>query len=193
MLDAHEAREDALMREEVTAYLRQAERVATETDVELARHLLASASATVAAGERGVLTSLVPPGVRRAGPVVRWMFSRTPPGGGASRARSAASHPQHPEWVGPRDGLPAGDRDLANRACSTGRSAPRLGRLASLEAGAAPLPDELGAGGMAVLGLGLSERAGALELVRRRLEALRAVRGVLARQDGARRRLLLSR
>ena len=68
VLDAHEAREDALMREEVTAYLRQAERVATETDVELARHLLASAAGTVAAGERGVLTPLAPPGVGGPGP-----------------------------------------------------------------------------------------------------------------------------
>jgi hypothetical protein len=36
----------------------------------------------------------------------------------------------------------------------------------------------------------MSERAGALELNRRRRDALRAVRRVLARQDGARRRLL---
>ena len=44
-VDGHEARADALMREEVTAYLRQAERVATQTDLELARHLVASARA----------------------------------------------------------------------------------------------------------------------------------------------------
>ena len=189
VLDVHEAREDALMREEVTAYLRQAERVATETDVELARHLLASA--TVAAGERGVLTSLVPPGVGGPGPSSGGVFAN------AAWWRSLTSEERgqiirtHPEWVGPRDGLPAGDRDLANRALLDRAERAALGRLASLEAGAAPLPDELGAGGMAVLGLGLSERAEALELVRRRLEALRAVRGVLARQDGARRRLLL--
>ena len=49
VVDGHEARADALMREEVTAYLRQAERVATQTDLELARHLVASATGRWAA------------------------------------------------------------------------------------------------------------------------------------------------
>ena len=98
---------------------------------------------------------------------------------------------EHPEWVGPRDGLPPADRDHANRVLLDRAERAATGRLAALEAGGAARPDELGAGGAVVLGLGLSERAAALELVRRRLDALRAVRGVLSRQDGARRRLLL--
>jgi len=98
---------------------------------------------------------------------------------------------ERPEWVGPRDGLPGADRDQANRLLLDRAERAALARLAALESGAEPLPDELGGGQTAVLALGLSEGAAALELVRRRLEALRAVRGVLARRDGARRRLLL--
>lgn len=192
VLDAHEAREDALMREEVTAYLRQAERVATETDVELARHLLEAAVGCSAMGERGVLATPAPPGVSGAAalPAVdvfanaAWWRSLT------SEERGLVVR-EHPEWVGPRDGVSAADRDQANRILLDRAERAALARLAALEAGGEPLPEEVGAAWTAVLALGLSERAGAIELVRRRLSALRAVRGVLARQDGARRRLLL--
>lgn len=194
VLDAHEVREDALMREEVTAYLRQAERVATETDVELARHLLEAAVGCSAAGERGVLATLTPPpppvsgsGALPSGDVfasAAWWRSLT------SEERGHLVR-ERPEWVGPRDGLPGADRDQANRILLDRAERAALGRLAALEAGGEPLPEEVGAVQTAVLALGLSERAGAIELVRRRLSALRAVRGVLARQDGARRRLLL--
>jgi len=185
------------MREEVTAYLRQAERVATQTDLELARHLVASAAGTGAgaSGTRGVLTSLPPPGPAGAGQSgagttgdvfanAAWWRSLT------SEERGRVIR-EHPEWVGPRDGLPAADRDRANRALLDGAERAATGRLAALEGGGEALPDELGAGGSVVLGVGIAERAAALELVRRRLDALRAVRAVLARQDGARRRLLL--
>lgn len=191
VLDAHEAREDALMREEVTAYLRQAERVATETDVELARLVLAAASGCVAPGERGVLTTLTPLPLSRPGAESGDVFAN------AAWWRSLTSEErgrlvrERPEWVGPRDGLPAADRDEANRILLDCAERAAQGRIAALEAGGEPLPDEVGAGGAAVLALGLSERASALELVRGRLAALRAVRGVLSRRDGARRRLLL--
>jgi hypothetical protein len=191
VLDAHEAREDTLMRAEVTAYLRQAERVATETDVELARHLRITASGCVAAGERGVLTSLAPPPVSRPGDASGDVFANAAWWHSVTSEERGRIIRDHPEWVGPRDGLPAADRDLANRTLLDRAERAARGRIAALEAGAAARPDELGAGGAAVLGLGLSERATALELVRRRLDALRAVRGVLARRDGTRRRLLL--
>ncbi|WP_404392963.1 alpha/beta hydrolase [Humibacillus xanthopallidus] len=198
VLDSHEARADALMGAEVAAYLRQAERVATETDLDLARHLLASATGAAAAGDRGVLASLPPPGAGGSGP------SGPSPGpssgdvfANAAWWRSLTSEERgriirdHPEWIGPRDGLPPADRDHANRILLDRAQHAAAGRLAALEAGGAVRPDEVGAGGAVVLGLGLSERAAAVELLRRRLDALRAVRGVLSRTDGARRRLLL--
>ncbi|TQM58508.1 alpha/beta hydrolase [Humibacillus xanthopallidus] len=191
VLDAHEVREDALMREEVTAYLRQAGRVATETDADLARHLVEAAGGCLAPGERGVLTSLPPPPVSGPGHPSADVFAN------AAWWRSLTSEErrqlvqERPESVGPRDGLPGADRDQANRILLDRVERAARGRLAVLEAGGEPLPEEVGAGGSAVLALGLSERAGALELVRGRLDALRAVRAVLGRQDGARRRLLL--
>ena len=207
VLDSHEARADALMREEVAAYLRQAARVATETDIELARHLTASATGTAPAGDRGVLASLPPPAAAGAGP--SGGSGAGPPSGPASGPssgdvfanaawwRSLTSEErgrvirEHPEWVGPCDGLPPADRDHANRVLLDRAERAATARLAALEAGGSARPDELGSGGAVVLGLGLSERTAALELVRRRLAALRAVRGVLSRTDGARRRLLL--
>ena len=168
VVDAHEARADALMREEVTAYLRQAERVATQTDLELARHLVASAAGTGsgASDTRGVLPSLPPPGPAgggQAGPGptgdvfanAAWWRSLT------SEERGRVIR-EHPEWVGPRDGLPAADRDSANRALLDAAERAATDRLAALEGGGAALPDELGAGGAVVLGVGIAERAAAL-------------------------------
>jgi hypothetical protein len=179
------------MREEVTAYLRQAQRVATETGVELARLVLAAASGCVAPGERGVLTTLTPPPLSRPGVASADVFAN------AAWWRSLTSEErgrlvrERPEWVGPRDGLPAAHRDEANRILLDRAERAARGRIAALESGGEPLPDEVGPGGAAVLALGLSERATALERVRGRLAALRAVREVLSRRDGARRRLML--
>ncbi len=193
VLDAHEARADVVMREEVAAYLRQAQCVAHETDVELARRLALGAHGALAAGERGVLPALRPPGVVAAtgapspGDVfasAAWWQSLT----SEDRGRILR---EHPEWVGPRDGLPAADRDQANRVLLDRAERAALSRMLALEAGGEPLPDEQGAGGPAVFAMGLSDRGTALGLTRRRLDALRAVRRVLSRQDGARRRLLL--
>ena len=75
--------------------------------------------------------------------------------------------------------------------CSTRAERAATGRLAALEGGGGALPDEPGAGGSVVLGVGIAERAGG---ARARPAAARCAarrRGVLARQDGARRRLLL--
>ncbi|GAA6527132.1 alpha/beta hydrolase [Intrasporangium sp. DVR] len=112
-LDAHVARLDALMVDEVGRCLREAMRVAGETDADVRRRLRA------AAGEPMVLAvgdelGLVPPppdgGVGRpdgAFANAAWWRGLT-----VSERRSAIS--EHPEWVGPRDGIPAWDRHQAN-------------------------------------------------------------------------------
>jgi hypothetical protein len=200
VLDAHEHREDALMREEVSAYLRQAERVASETDGELARQLREAAAGCVAPRVSGVLTALSPPpmwgsadpvGNAREGAAVGTVFASAAWWRGLTSEERGRLVRERPEWVGPRDGLPMADRDAANRTLLDRAERAARGRLLALEAGGAPLPDEVGSGGTALLALGLSERAVALELVRGRLAALAAVRAVLSRRDGARRTLVL--
>ncbi|MCU1537793.1 MAG: hypothetical protein JWP82_2144 [Humibacillus sp.] len=200
VLDAHEAREDAVMREEVAAYVLTAQRVATESDAELARLLVATSpgahpGARLAAAETGVLPTLAPP-VSVGGSVdgsvggadvfaaAAWWSSLT------SQERGTVVRTR-PEWVGPRDGLPVADRDAANRVLLDRAEEAATARVAALEAGGPVLPGERGVAGAPVLGVGLGEQAGALELNRTRLDALRAVRRVLERTEGGRRRLVL--
>ncbi len=201
VLDAHEAREDAVMREEVTAYVLTARRVATESDLELARLLVATApdarhgGQLVGVGERGVLPTMTPPPAVVGGPAggaesAGTVFASAAWWGSLTSQEQGRLAETRPEWVGPRDGLPVVDRDTANRVLLDRAEAQASARVAALEAGGDALPGERGAGGAPVLGVGLGERASALELNRTRLEALRAVRRVLARTEGGRRRLV---
>jgi hypothetical protein len=193
-----------VMRAEVAAYVLCAQRVATETDGELARLLLAAAATAgcgppplgsgaprLGSGERGVLPTLVPPPVTAAAAGPGDVFASAAWWGSLTTQEQGQVVAAHPEWVGPRDGLPVADRDAANRVLLARAEAAAVGRIAALEAGEEPLPGERGAAGAPVLAIGLGERASALELNRGRLEALRAVARVLARTDGGRRRLVL--
>ena len=198
VLDAHEVREDALMRSEVAAYVLTAQRVVTETDLELARLLVLTVVSVgpggqpLGTGERGVLPTLLPPPpVTQGSAGPEEVFASAAWWGSLTSQERGQAIAAHPEWVGPRDGVPVADRDAANRVLLDRAEAAATARVAALEAGGEPLAGERGAGGAPVLGMGLAERAYALELNRGRVDALRAVRRVLGRTDGARRRLVL--
>ncbi|HEX5967126.1 MAG TPA: alpha/beta hydrolase [Intrasporangium sp.] len=112
-MDAHVGRLDALMVDEVRRCLDEAVRVAEATDVEVHRALLGAASHQLAAGVGDDL-GVVPPPPEGAGghpdgafANAAWWRSLT-----VAERRWAIGH--HPEWVGPRDGIPAWDRHQAN-------------------------------------------------------------------------------
>ena len=198
VLDAHEVREDALMRSEVAAYVLTAQRVVTETDLELARLLVLTVVSVgpggqpLGTGERGVLPTLLPPPpVTQGSAGPEEVFASAAWWGSLTSQERGQAIAAHPEWVGPRDGVPVADRDAANRVLLDRAEAAATARVAALEAGGEPLAGERGAGGAPVLGMGLAGRGSALELNRGRVDALRAVRRVLGRTDGARRRLVL--
>jgi hypothetical protein len=79
----------------------------------------------------------------------------------------------HPEWIGPRDGIPASVRHAANLVLLA--RAEREARARALEAESHVTP----------------WNAGERTLAQERVDDLRAVRGVLGRRDGLQRRLLL--
>ncbi|GAA2742422.1 hypothetical protein GCM10009868_12330 [Terrabacter aerolatus] len=174
-LEAHRARLDDLLRTEVHACLAQACRAASETHEELLRDLLSSARGATAGVMGPSGTGTLPPAPPR------------PNGAGAGGAVFASAAwwrsltdeerrtviRERPEWVGPRDGVPAEARHEAN-----------LELLARAEA----VAGERAHAAQRSIGLaGLAERRRADE----HLAALRAVRDVVARRDGGERRLLL--
>jgi hypothetical protein len=179
--DSYVARQDELMRDEVKAYLAEAVRVASRTDVELASDLLAAArgeaggTGTMAhvgpvASLTGVLSVVPPPhaagDVRAAYAASAWWRSLT----NEERGRVIV---EHPEWVGPRDGLPSSARHEANLVLLDRAECAARARVRSADAGATPW--------------NASERTQAAE----QLADLVALREVLARRDGLQRRLLL--
>jgi hypothetical protein len=172
---AHQARRDALLSDEVTAYLRQAVRLAVRTDAELAGDLVAAARGGGAAAgvlaARGVLELPPPPAVRAdaAGAFASAGWWR-----GLTDAERAKAIREHPSWVGPRDGLPASARHAANLVLLT-------------EAEGAAKERVRAAGGRAPTPFAIDE----LALARQQVADLRAVRDVVSRRDGVERRLLL--
>ena len=111
--DAHVGRLDALMVDEVRRCLDEAVRVAEATDVEVHRALLGAALHRLTAGVAEDL-GVVPPPPQGAGGQAdgayanaAWWRSLT-----VAERRWVIGH--HPEWVGPRDGIPAWDRHQAN-------------------------------------------------------------------------------
>jgi hypothetical protein len=177
-LEAHRARLDELLRAEVHACLAQACRAAAEPDDELLRALLSSARGALSrpgGGARALLlAALGPPPIAAAA------------GGGSAQVFASAAWwrsmtdeerrraiRDHPEWVGPRDGVPATARHEANlvllaRAEEVAWTKAREARSSAWVGNAA-------------------ERTRADEHV----AALQAVRDVLARRDGGERMLLL--
>jgi hypothetical protein len=183
VLATHHARRQALLREEVQRDLRQAERVARETDRETAFRL-ASAARVLGPQFAPAATHLpipLPPQVR-AGEYLdpASTFASAAWWRGLTREEQGRVVRDYPQWVGPRDGVPAWARHRAN-----------LVLLARAEAGAA--------GALAVAKLVESRQTGhagrvaaraVLRAEERRVEALRAVRDAISRQDGVPRQLL---
>ncbi len=179
-LEAHRARLDELLRAEVHACLGQARRAAAETDDELLRALLSSARGATSAGGAGVgvgaavLAPLAPPQTASAaGGVSAQVFASAAWWRSMTDEERRRAIRDHPEWVGPRDGVPARARHEANlmllaRAEEVAWTRAREARRSGWVGNAA-------------------ERTRADEHV----AALQAVRDVLARRDGGERMLLL--
>ena len=178
VLEAHQARRDVLLRDEVHTYLRQAVRLAADVDVRLAGDLLAAArggpaaASVLAAG--GVAPVPAPPvvGHDAGGAYASAAWWRC-----LSDAERRSVIRDHPQWVGPRDGIPAAARHEAN-----------LALLSEAERAAAAALRAEQARPVGVLGVDLVAMG---SRARRRVEDLRAVRAVLARRDGVVRQLLL--
>lgn len=175
--EAHRARLDELLRVEVHSCLARARQAASQTDDELWRGLLTAArGATASPGTAAQLVPQLPP--PPAGPSTSagvgghvfasaaWWRSLT------DEERRRATR-ERPDWVGPRDGVPAAARHEANlvllgRAEQTAWTREREAQRAASASNAA-------------------ERTRSAEHV----AALQAVRDVLGRRDGGPRRLLL--
>ncbi len=176
--EAHRARLDDLLRVEVHACLMQARQAASQTDDELWRALL-----TAARGATASLGNPAQPFPRQLPPPPA--VSSTSAGVGGHVFASAAwwrsltdeerrrAIRERPDWVGPRDGVPAAARHEANLAL--------LGRA---EQAAWTREREAQRSASAS---NAAERTRAAEHV----AALQAVRDVLGRRDGGPRRLLL--
>jgi hypothetical protein len=170
--EAYQAHLDELLRTEVHACLLQARRAATETDEGLARALLASARGTTGSSVAVApgMPVPTPPSVRSGDgnaavfASAAWWRSLTD----GERRRVLR---ERPEWVGPRDGIPAAARHEAN-----------LILLARAERTAAARIRELAATPHDVF---------EIARVQAQVGDLRAIRDVLGRRDGNERRLLL--
>lgn len=173
---AHRARLDELLRAEVRACLQRARRAATETDEELARTLLASARGTTTSSGATAAVWVPVPGPPSAPAAAgndavfasaAWWRSLTH----GERRRLIR---ERPEWVGPRDGVPAAARHEAN-----------LTLLARAERAAAARARDVDAA------VATPWHAGERTRSDERVADLRAIRAVLGRRDGLERRLLL--
>ena len=112
-MDAHVGRLDALMVDEVGRCFAEAVRVAVDTDVEVQRRLrgaVADPVAPAAPDELGV----VPPPPEGGGGRPDGAFANAAWWRSLSVSERRLAITQHPEWVGPRDGIPAWDRHQAN-------------------------------------------------------------------------------
>ena len=178
--EAHRARLDELLRAEVHACLRQARCAASETDEELWRALLCSARGATGSIGTGVQTPSPsapppppPPPPAAAGGVGAQVFASAAWWRSLTDEERRRVLRERPEWVGPRDGVPAAARHEANLALLA-----RAERVASARAREAQRSASPG---------NAAQRTRAAE----HLAALQAVRDVLGRGDGGPRRLLL--
>ena len=168
VMDAHVGRIDALMVEEVRRCLDEAVRVAEATDVEVHRALLSAASYRLIAGAGDDL-GVVPPPPQGAGGQADGAFANAAWWRSLTVAERRWVIGYHPEWVGPRDGIPAWDRHQAN-----------LKLLARARVDAAEQLRQAG------------PRARATDVVVwERVESIAAIDAVLAKSDGVTRHLLL--
>ncbi|GAB3884079.1 hypothetical protein GCM10028802_32520 [Terrabacter terrigena] len=189
--EAHRARLDDLLRAEVDACLQQARRAATQTDEELHRVLLVAArgvstaepggstrspttASTAAAShgspawaEVGVGDWPVPP------PTAAGVFASAAWWRSLTDEERRALTRERPEWVGPRDGVPAAARHEANLLLLDRAERTATARASEAQRRGSPWNAE--------------ERTRAQEEV----DGIRAVRDVLSRRDGGPRRLLL--
>ncbi|GAB2749248.1 hypothetical protein GCM10027039_03760 [Terrabacter koreensis] len=174
--EAHRARLDELLRSEVVTCLRQATQTASRTDEELQHSLLVAArgaSSTGAVGPGLAASHLAPSDVLAPPPQAAGVFAS------AAWWRSLTDEEQRqairgrPEWVGPRDGVPAAARHEANLLLLDRAERAAVARESDARRDGSPW--------------NARERSRAHEQV----DGIRAVRDVLARRDGGPRRLLL--
>ncbi len=175
--EAHRARLDELLRVEVHACLNQARQAASRTDEELLQALLSSARGaprSVGVAGASALTSLpAPPLASSAGGPGAQVFASAAWWRSLTDEERRTVIRDRPEWVGPRDGVPAEARHEANLALLA-----RAETVARERVRAAQRSNAIGYA---------TERRRAQEHV----AALEAVRDVLGRHDGGERRLLL--
>ncbi|MDN5794958.1 MAG: alpha/beta hydrolase family protein [Intrasporangium sp.] len=179
VLAAHLVRQESLLREEVFRDVRQAESLARQADDEAAGRLVAAVRGPADAlpPAPAKLPVPAPPSLPDNGFIhpdsvfanASWWRSLTP----EEKGRAIRDHPQ---WVGPRDGLPAWARHQANLELLARAERNVAARLAAARRNPfhllpEPWEDEV-------------ERA------ERYAQALRTVRDVVSRQDGVPRQLL---
>lgn len=176
VLVAHHARRERQLREEIERDLLQAESVARQADSEASSRLAAAADAAARSpAPVGRPMSLPAPPLLTGEQVdpasafanAAWWRGLTP----EEKGRAIRDHP---EWVGPRDGVPAWARHQANLVLLTRAED-------SAERGLAEARRNK---------IGGPPGRWAFETMERRVAALRAVRDVLSQQDGVPRLLL---
>ncbi len=171
------ARREALLRAEVEALVLRSRTVARDADEALAGALVAAA--------RGLAGASTPTGAPLPPPALSGALSPF-----ATEAWWSSLSPgqrqqvlrEHPEWVGPRDGIPAAVRHAANLQLLSrleGRARARYQQVVHESPGSPGLSGLLGPDG------------GRLTAARNRLADLQAVRDVLRRRDGGGERTLL--
>ncbi|MFM6849082.1 MAG: alpha/beta hydrolase [Terrabacter sp.] len=180
--ESHRARLDELLRSEVEACLQQATRAATRTDEELHRVLLAtargasSAEATGPSGTAGAALGPVASGTSELAvpqPQAAGVFASAAWWRSLTDEERRQAIRERPEWVGPRDGVPAAARHEANLLLLDGIERAATTRLSDARRHGSPWNAQV--------------RTRAQEQV----DGVRAVRDVLARRAGGPRRLLL--
>lgn len=176
------AREDERTRWEVGALISRALTQADAADRALARALAeAVVDNSCFLRAEGAQASLAPPalaGVREATPFSNavWWQALT------SRERAWVIR-EHPEWVGPRDGVPAAARHEANLTLLA-RAEHQAAAALEAATGGRRVPFD------ALLGVGMEGQVVGLQ-ERKRVAELEAVRAVIEQRDGVPRQLLL--
>ncbi|WP_347353313.1 alpha/beta hydrolase [Intrasporangium sp.] len=176
---AHQARQEALLREEVLRDVQQAERLVRQADDEAAARLTAAVREPAQAPPSASTELRVPapPSVPDNGFISPTsVFANASWWRGLTPQEKGCAIRDHPLWVGPRDGVPAWARHQANLELLARAERDVAARLAAARRSPLrwvpePWEDEL-------------------EQAERQAEALRAVRDVVSRQDGAPRQLL---
>lgn len=177
VLAAHHARREGQLREEIERDLVQAESVAQQADHEASSRLAGAAdpwARTPASAGRPMSLPTPPP--LRIGEYVdpASTFANAAWWRGLTAEEKGRAIRDHPEWVGPRDGVPAWARHQAN-----------LALLARAEASADRVLAEARRNK-----IGGPPGRWAFETTERRVAALRAVRDVISQDDGVPRLLL---